>query len=129
MDPADLRPYRDALRERICAHCVDRRRDARCGRDADECCPLLMHVDLVVRTVLEVGDNAYTRPYLEAIVRDVCPACRQQAGGACALRDAGRCNLDAYLVPVVEVIEDVARREGHGSWARPSRSAPSRRKA
>ena len=127
--PVDFRPYRDALRKRICAYCVDRDADGRCGRDAAESCALLVHVDLVVKAVLSVGESAYTKPYLEAIVRNVCPECRQDASGVCVLRDAGHCNLDAYLVPILEVVEDVARREGHGTYAVVKRAAPSQRKA
>jgi hypothetical protein len=129
MNPVDFRPYREALRARICSYCVDKTADGRCGRDADDLCPLLAHVDLVVGAVLEVGETAYTRPYLEALVKHVCPSCRQGPGASCALRETGRCNLDAYLVPVVEVVEEVARRRKEGAWTDlRAASEPSRRR-
>ena len=114
MRPADVRPYRDALGDRICSLCGDRES---CGRTGELRCGLGRHVGALVAAVLEVGQSTDVTLYLDALRRHVCPNCRADAAGDCVLRDDGRCNLDACIVPVIEVIEDVARRRGDGAWA------------
>ncbi len=112
MKPNELRPYRAALRERICAFCAESDGRGGCsGADPDRCA-LTTHIDEVIESVLSVGERPDVAPYLAAIRARVCTRCREDESGACFLRDAGQCNLDAYLVPVIEVIEDVAKGAG-----------------
>jgi hypothetical protein len=47
------------------------------------------------------------QPYIEAIRREVCSACvDQQSDGSCETRQQVRCALDAYLLLVVDAIEE-----------------------
>jgi predicted metal-binding protein len=50
------------------------------------------------------------RDYIHAIRGDVCSICHEQSGGSCETRDQVRCSLDAYLIPVVEAIEEATGR-------------------
>jgi hypothetical protein len=46
-------------------------------------------------------------PYIEAIRRNVCSVCQDQAGdGTCETRRQVQCALDAYLLLVVDAIEE-----------------------
>lgn len=112
MKPDQLRPYRAALRERICAFCAESVGRGGCDGTDPNRCALSVHIDQVIESVLSVGERPELAPYLAAIRARVCTRCREDDSGACFLRDAGQCNLDAYLVPVIEVIEDVAKGEG-----------------
>ena len=118
LTPEQLEPYAKAIATRICAFCNDRDIHGRCARPADDPCALHAHLDLVVESILGVGDSPEVEPYLAALRAKTCPHCRQDQAGACALRDLGQCAPDAYLLPVIEVIEDVAKSQGHGKWAR-----------
>jgi hypothetical protein len=112
-----LEPYSKAIAARICSFCNDRDMHGHCARPADDPCALHAHLDLVVESILGVGDAPEVEPYLAALRAKTCPHCRQDEAGACALRDLGQCAPDAYLLPVIEVIEDVAKEHGHGKWA------------
>jgi len=113
-----LAPYGKAIAERICRFCNDRDAHGKCARPADDPCALHSHLDLVVESILGVGEHPDVAPYLAALRAKTCPHCRQDAAGDCALRDLGQCAPDAYLLPVIEVIEDVAKSHGHGKWAK-----------
>lgn len=112
-----LEPYRKAIAERICTFCNDRDVHGRCARPEDEPCALHAHLDLVVESILGVGDSPVVDPYVAALRARTCPHCRQDENGKCALRELSQCAPDAYLLPVIEVIEDVAKEHGHGKWA------------
>ena len=46
-------------------------------------------------------------PYIEAIRRNVCSVCNEQApDGSCETRQMVQCALDAYLLLVVDAIEE-----------------------
>ena len=117
LTPQQLEPYRKAIAERICRFCNDRDDHGHCARREDDPCALHAHLDLVVESILSVGESAEVGPYITALRQRTCPQCRQDAEGACALRELGQCAPDSYLIPVIEVIEDVAKEEGHGRWA------------
>jgi hypothetical protein len=118
LTPAQLEPYSKAIAERICAFGNDRDGHGRCARPEDDPCALHAHLDLVVDSILSVGESPDVAPYVAALRAKTCPHCRQDEAGNCALRDLGQCAPDSYVLPVIEVIEDVARAQGHGKWAR-----------
>lgn len=52
-------------------------------------------------------------PYIRKVREDVCPNCRALPDGHCEARDEGHCALDAYLLVIVQTIEDfLAERVG-----------------
>ena len=113
-----LAPYAKAIETRICAFCNDRDAHGHCARPADDPCALQSHLGLIVESILGVNEAPEVEPYIAALRRKTCPHCREDEAGACALRDLGQCAPDAYLLPVIDVIEDVAKEHGHGKWAR-----------
>ena len=118
LTPEQLAPFRIAVHERICAMCNDLGTHGHCARPADDACSLESHLDLIVESILEVGGHAQVDPYVAALRSRTCPNCRQDEAGDCALRDVTQCAPDAYLLPLIEVIEEVAMEQGHGAWAK-----------
>ena len=118
LSPEQLEPYAKAVATRICAFCNDRDLHGRCARPADDPCALHAHLGLVVESILGVGEAPGVQPYLDSLRATTCVHCREDEIGVCALRDLGQCAPDAYLLPLIEVIEDVAKEQGHGKWAR-----------
>ena len=115
---AQLAPYRLAIAEKICSFCNDRDGKGGCARPTDDPCALHVHLDLVVESILGVGESPDVAPYVAALRAKTCPHCRQDEAGKCTLRELAQCAPDAYVLPVIEVIEDVAKQHGHGKWAR-----------
>lgn len=113
MSPVDLEPYRKAIRERICSFCLYHIHEGECTRPADDSCALDTHLDVLVRKVLDVEPVSEIEPYVASLRLDLCPNCREDADGNCPMRDLAHCALDSYVIPVIEVIEDVAAAEGH----------------
>ena len=117
MRPSDLTPYRDAVREEICRVCLDHRPGGGCARPDDDPCPLETHLDTVVESILSVPETRELDPYVHALRTINCTECRQDEAGECEMRDLVQCAVDSYVVRVVEVIEDVARKRGEGKFA------------
>jgi hypothetical protein len=94
------------VRNRICSVCSDRTVDGKCGLEEPAGCALFRLFPEVARAIQatssdEIGD------YIEAIREKVCSVCNEQArDGSCEMRDQVRCALDAYLLLIVEVIEE-----------------------
>ena len=112
-----LDPYRRAVEAKICAVCNDRDVHGACARDPANPCSLDQHLDLIVDTVLSVGGSPEIDDYITAFRTRTCPKCRQDDEGFCALRRFGECATDSYVLMVVDVIEEVAKAQGHGKWA------------
>jgi len=120
LTPLQLAPYSKAIAEKICSFCNDRDGHGGCARPADDACALHSHLGLVVESILGVGESPDVARYVAALRARTCPNCRQDAAGACALREGNQCAPDAYILPVIEVIEEVAKEHGHGKWAKPA---------
>lgn len=108
----DMAPFRTAVEERICSFCIDGNHEGTCNRSLASPCALVTHLEQIVRAVIAVGGKPDLGEYVARLRSDVCPTCRQDARGLCALRSLAECSVDAYLIPVIEVIEEVARRRG-----------------
>lgn len=113
MSDIDLRPYREAIRERICAFCLDHTHDGECNRPAEDPCALETHLDVLVDKILSTEPSEEIAPYIASLRLDLCPTCRQDEDGRCPMRELAHCALDSYVLPVIEVIEDVAEKQGH----------------
>ncbi|MCL6507841.1 MAG: hypothetical protein K6T59_12520 [Bryobacteraceae bacterium] len=93
------------VRRRICSVCTERTVEGTCGLEGADCA-LFRLFPAVARAILSTHSDDI-RAYVEAIRNQVCPLCREQApDGSCALRDQVRCALDAYLMLVVDAIEE-----------------------
>jgi hypothetical protein len=94
------------VRNRICRLCTERDSDGQCGLEAPSSCALFRLFPQVALAVQSVNSDDIN-PYIEAIRRNVCSVCEEQAGdGTCEIRRQVQCALDAYLLLVVDAIEE-----------------------
>ena len=107
------------VRNRICSVCTERKPDGGCGLEDPFSCALFRLFPNVARAIQSVqSDDIY--PYIEAIRRDVCSVCQDQASdGTCETRRQVQCALDAYLLLVVEAIEEATGRSFDKSKLKP----------
>jgi hypothetical protein len=94
------------VRNRICGVCSDRTVDGTCGLEEPAECALFRLFPQVAQAIQSTrSDNI--QDYIDAIRRNVCTVCAAESNeGHCELRQQVRCALDAYLLLVVEVIEE-----------------------
>jgi hypothetical protein len=101
-----LEEIEDILRARICTVCSDRKEDGSCGLEHPADCALFRLFPEVASAILSTDSNDI-QDYVTAIRKQVCSICCEQAAdGSCAARTEVRCALDAYLILVVEAIEE-----------------------
>ena len=94
------------VRNRICAVCTERNVDGACGLEEPAGCALFDLFPRVAKAIQSTNSNDI-QDYVEAIRRDVCSVCLDQdPDGSCERRRMVRCALDAYLLPVVDAIEE-----------------------
>ncbi len=104
--------YREALRRRVCAICLDGADDGRCGLTSDRRCPVDEHLVALVDLLVEMRGRHDARP-AAAVESQICSRCAQrEASGRCRMREDGRCALSVYLPLIVEAIDEVAPRRG-----------------
>ena len=94
------------VRNRICGVCTERTVDGDCGLEEPGSCALFRLFPEVAKAILSVKSNDI-KQYIEAIRANVCTVCNDRANdGSCETRQQVRCALDAYLIPVVDAIEE-----------------------
>lgn len=109
------RPYRDAIRRRVCAICLDGKDDGGCGLAGPPACAIDEHLPRLVDAILDVRDRR-DDAYASAVEARVCGHCSQRDSlGFCRLRRDGRCTVSVYLPLIVEAVEEVERRHEIGS--------------
>ena len=105
MDPA-LVQLEAIVRNRICKVCTERTADGECGLEEPSRCALFRLFPEVAAAIQSVRSDDI-HDYVEAIRRNVCSVCQEQAAdGNCETRQQVACALDAYLIPVVDAIEE-----------------------
>lgn len=115
LHPEDpYRTYREAIRRRVCAVCLDGADDGACGLVGPPVCAIDEHLPALVDTILDLrsrNDDAYAA----VVEARVCSHCSHRDDlGLCRLRRDGRCTVSVYLPLVVEAVEEVERRHGIG---------------
>jgi hypothetical protein len=94
------------VRNRICGLCTARTVEGDCNLESPSDCALFRLFPQVARAILSVQSDDI-RPYIEAIRQNVCSICWDQANdGTCETRRQVQCSLDAYLLLVVDAIEE-----------------------
>jgi hypothetical protein len=95
------------VRNRICNVCTSRTVDGECGLENPTSCALFRLFPQVAHAIQSVRSDDIQQ-YVDAIRRQVCTVCSDQApDGTCETRQQVQCALDAYLLLVVDVIEEV----------------------
>ena len=101
------------VRNRICKVCTERTVDGQCGLEEPSNCALFRLFPQVAQAIQSVQSDDIQQ-YIEAIRRNVCAVCADQArDGSCETRQQVQCSLDAYLLLVVEVIEEATGKTFH----------------
>src|SRR3954451_20717262 len=94
------------VRDRVCHVCTDRTPTGECGLEEPSSCSLFQLFPQVAKAIQSVTSDGI-QTYIEASRGSVCSACvDQQTDGSCATRQQVRCALDAYLLLVVDAIEE-----------------------
>jgi len=94
------------VRNRICSVCTERTVDGQCGLEEPSSCALFRLFPQVAHAIQSVQSDDIQQ-YLDAIRRDVCSVCTERASDeSCETRQQVRCSLDAYLLLVVDAIEE-----------------------
>ncbi len=98
------------VRNRICHVCTERLESGECGLEKPSSCALFQLFPQVAKAIQSVRSDDI-QLYIEAIRRNVCSVCAEQASdGSCETRQEVRCALDAYLLLVVDAIEEATGR-------------------
>jgi hypothetical protein len=94
------------VKNRICKVCSDRTSEGQCGLSDPTTCALFRLFPQVARAIQETDSNDI-QDYIQAIRGGVCSVCQdQESDGNCNTRREVRCALDAYLLIVVDAIEE-----------------------
>lgn len=94
------------VRAKVCSVCSDRTVDGQCGLEEPLRCALFRLFPLVAKAIVSTQSNDI-RDYIQAIRNTVCSVCVDKASdGSCEFRRDVRCALDAYLMIVVDAIEE-----------------------
>lgn len=94
------------IRNRICKVCSERTVDGQCGLEEPSHCALFRLFPQVAQAIQSVKSDDIQQ-YIDAIRRNVCAVCADQANdGSCETRQQVQCSLDAYLLLVVDAIEE-----------------------
>jgi len=107
------------VRNRICKVCTERTVDGQCGLEEPSSCALFRLFPQVAQAIQSVKSDDIQQ-YIDSIRRNVCAVCADQArDGSCETRQQVQCALDAYLLLVVDAIEEATGktfdRQGLGS--------------
>jgi hypothetical protein len=94
------------VRNRICKVCTERTVDGECGMEQPSHCALFQLFPQVAQAIQSVKSNDICQ-YIDAIRQNVCSVCADHAAdGSCETRQRVQCALDAYLLLVVDAIEE-----------------------
>ena len=94
------------VRNRICSVCTNRTLDGQCGLEEPSSCALFRLFPQVAEAIDSVQSDDIQQ-YIDSIRRNVCTVCNDRAGdGSCETRQQVQCALDAYLLLVVDAIEE-----------------------
>jgi hypothetical protein len=106
--------YREAIRRRVCAVCLDGADDGTCALARPPACAIEEHLGRLVDAILDVRSR-HDHAYAAAVEARVCAYCTHRDDiGLCRLRHDGRCTVSVYLPLVVEAVDEVERRHGLG---------------
>ncbi len=95
-----------AVRKRICRVCSDRALDGSCGLEEPSRCALFQLFPQVAKAIQSTNSDGIG-DYIQATRAHVCAVCAERASDeTCDVREQVRCALDAYLLLIVQIIEE-----------------------
>ncbi len=107
LTPQELEELNQRLNQVICPVCTERKADGSCGLSESEQCPIRIHLPRLVEITSSVHSDRM-HDYVQKVREDVCSTCRSALfpRGGCDFREEGHCALDAYLLVIVQTIDD-----------------------
>jgi hypothetical protein len=116
----DLGELEGIVRAKICGVCSDRNVAGECGREEPDTCALFRLFPQVAAAI-QSTHSSDIRHYVDKIRQSVCSACTEEMSDhSCDERAQVRCALDAYLMLVVDAIEEATgKRFDRGLLAQP----------
>lgn len=103
----DLQKLDRRLKERICPICVERGPRSTCNLWELAECPITLHLPRLVEVVRSIH-SGQMEDYLQKVRQEICTTCESALSplGHCDVRNSGHCALDAYLLLIVQIIDD-----------------------
>jgi hypothetical protein len=106
-----LEELEQIVRNTVCRVCSDRNVDGSCGLEDPGQCALFRLFPQVAQAI-QTTHSDDIRDYVKAIRDQVCSICEKQAAdGTCETRAKVACSLDAYLLLIVDAIEEATGRK------------------
>ena len=106
-----LKELENIVRATVCGVCTDRDNEGSCGLENPESCALFRLFPQLARAI-QTTHSDDIRDYVKSIREQVCSVCpMQDAEGHCETRERVECALDAYLLLVVDAIEEATGRK------------------
>jgi hypothetical protein len=108
------------VRNRICKVCTSRTVNGDCGLEEPSSCALFRLFPQVAQAIQSVQSDDIHQ-YIDAIRARVCSVCKDQAEDqSCETRQQVQCALDAYLLLVVDAIEEATGKTFDKTSLRPT---------
>ncbi len=104
-----MNAYEEAIRTKVCAHCIDRTGRGICGTQQWEDCAMNRFMPEIVGIVTAVKSDSL-HDYVHELRSKICVSCKDNQEGVCGLRNSLECALDRYFPLVVEAVEQVNAR-------------------
>lgn len=102
-----MQKYAKAIKERVCAICVDSDENGNCTLSNKETCSVQAFLPQIVDIIHNSGTDDI-QIYKEKVHETICSNCRtQESGGYCHLREDVNCSVDRYFRYIVETIQQV----------------------
>jgi len=98
--------YLKALKENVCAICVDSSDKGKCTLNAKETCAVELYFPQIIEVVHSIRSNKMI-DYQNRLKETICTQCRDKEGGNCYLREDSNCSLDRYFPFIVDIIHKV----------------------
>lgn len=98
--------YLEAIKERVCRHCIDADSDGNCRLTPDKLCTIEANYDRIVKAILSTRSDRY-EDYVAALRENVCENCSYGTPENCDDRNLVECPLDRYYPMVVDAIEAI----------------------
>ncbi len=98
--------YLKALKQNVCAICVDSNEKGGCTLNEKESCAVELFLPQIIHVVHNTGSDDLKELH-NKLRETVCIECRAQENGNCYLREDANCSLDRYFSLIAETIQKV----------------------
>jgi len=102
-----MQKYISAIRDHVCAVCVDSTDEGNCTLNEKELCAVQYFLPQILE-VVHSKDTDDMEEYYQLLKEKVCTECKtRDENGHCYLREDANCSLDRYFTIIVQTIQKV----------------------